>query len=100
VIGLPAGRVTGRPGISRTRALRILGNGAVPRQGANALQFPIRVTACPSPPPGIQHAPRQHMNRPVRPRAARTAANSPPGYPRPHPAGSPGAAPGTPARPV
>jgi len=50
VMGLPAGWVTGLPGIPRTYALRILGNGVVPRQGACALRLLIAVTACPAPP--------------------------------------------------
>jgi len=48
--GLPAGWVTGLPGIPRTYALRILGNGVVPRQGARALHLLIAVTAYPAPP--------------------------------------------------
>ena len=51
LMGLPAGWVTGLPGITRTVALRILGNGVVPRQGACALQFLAGTAACPSPPP-------------------------------------------------
>jgi DNA (cytosine-5)-methyltransferase 1 len=50
VMGLPAGWVTGLPGIPRTYALRILGNGVVPPQGACALHLLIAVTACPAPP--------------------------------------------------
>ena len=50
MMGLPAGWVTGLPGIPRTYALRILGNGVVPRQGACALHLLIAVTACPTPP--------------------------------------------------
>lgn len=36
MMGLPAGWVTDTPGISRTQALRILGNGVVPQQAAAA----------------------------------------------------------------
>lgn len=36
-MGLPAGWVTGTPGLSRADMLRILGNGVVPQQAAAAL---------------------------------------------------------------
>jgi DNA (cytosine-5)-methyltransferase 1 len=37
LMGLPAGHVTGVPGLSRNQQLRLLGNGVVPQQGAAAL---------------------------------------------------------------
>lgn len=39
MMGLPAGWVTDVPGVSRTHALKILGNGVVPQQAAHALQL-------------------------------------------------------------
>lgn len=36
--GLPEGWVTGVPGITRNAALRLLGNGVVPLQGAAAVR--------------------------------------------------------------
>lgn len=36
-MGLPAGWVTGTPGLSRSQQLRILGNGVVPQQATYAL---------------------------------------------------------------
>lgn len=36
-MGLPAGHVTGVPGMSRNSQLRLLGNGVVPQQAAHAL---------------------------------------------------------------
>ena len=38
-MGLPGGWVTGVPGVTRTRALRLLGNGVVPQQAAHALRL-------------------------------------------------------------
>jgi DNA (cytosine-5)-methyltransferase 1 len=38
-MGLPAGHVTAVPDLSRTRQLKALGNGVVPRQGAAALRL-------------------------------------------------------------
>ena len=40
--GVPAGWVTGVPGITRNEALRMLGNGVVPQQGAAALALLLR----------------------------------------------------------
>lgn len=37
MMGLPEGWVTGVPGLSRTRQIRLLGNGVVPQQAAHAL---------------------------------------------------------------
>ena len=37
MMGLPEGWVTGVPGLSRTRQIRLLGNGVVPQQAARAL---------------------------------------------------------------
>jgi DNA (cytosine-5)-methyltransferase 1 len=37
MMGLPAGWVTGVPGIGRNDALRLLGNGVVPQQAAAAI---------------------------------------------------------------
>jgi DNA (cytosine-5)-methyltransferase 1 len=37
MMGLPAGWVTGVPGLTRNQQLRALGNGVVPRQAAIAL---------------------------------------------------------------
>jgi len=34
MMGLPAGHVTGTPGITRNEALKLCGNGVVPQQGA------------------------------------------------------------------
>lgn len=39
MMGLPGGWVTGVPGVTRTRALRLLGNGVVPQQAAHALRL-------------------------------------------------------------
>ena len=39
MMGLPDGWVTGVPGVTRTRALRLLGNGVVPQQAAHALRL-------------------------------------------------------------
>jgi DNA (cytosine-5)-methyltransferase 1 len=36
-MGLPDGWVTGTPGVTRTAALRVLGNGVVPQQAACAV---------------------------------------------------------------
>lgn len=44
LMGLPAGWVTDVPGITRNEALRALGNGVVPQQGAAALRFLLDVT--------------------------------------------------------
>ncbi|MFE2870453.1 hypothetical protein [Embleya sp. NPDC059259] len=38
-MGLPAGHVTGVPGLSRTAQLHALGNGVVPAQAAAALRL-------------------------------------------------------------
>ena len=38
LMGLPAGHVTDVPGITRNEALKALGNGVVPQQGAEALR--------------------------------------------------------------
>jgi DNA (cytosine-5)-methyltransferase 1 len=38
LMGLPAGHVTGVPGLSRAQQLRVLGNGVVPQQAAAALR--------------------------------------------------------------
>lgn len=43
MMGLPAGHVTGVPGLSRTAQLRLLGNGVVPLQAAAAVQSARRV---------------------------------------------------------
>jgi len=37
-MGLPAGHVTGVPGLSRAHQLKALGNGVVPQQAAAALR--------------------------------------------------------------
>lgn len=39
LMGLPAGHVTGVPGLTRTQQLRALGNGVVPQQGSAALRL-------------------------------------------------------------
>lgn len=39
LMGLPAGHVTGVPGLTRTQQLRALGNGVVPAQGAAAVRL-------------------------------------------------------------
>lgn len=39
MMGLPGGWVTGVPGVTRTRALRLLGNGVAPQQAAHALRL-------------------------------------------------------------
>lgn len=39
MMGLPAGHVTGVPGLSRTRQLKALGNGVVPQQATAALRL-------------------------------------------------------------
>jgi DNA (cytosine-5)-methyltransferase 1 len=39
LMGLPAGRVTAVPGLSRTRQLKALGNGVVPAQATAALRL-------------------------------------------------------------
>lgn len=39
LMGLPAGHVTGVPGLTRTQQLRALGNGVVPDQGAAAIRL-------------------------------------------------------------
>jgi hypothetical protein len=84
MMGLPAGWVTGLPGIPRTYALRILGNGVVPRQGACALRLLIAVTACPAPPATASgHAPRHHVNPP---RAPASGPHPPPDSPSATPA--------------
>ncbi|MFJ2630897.1 hypothetical protein ACIO6U_02890 [Streptomyces sp. NPDC087422] len=45
-MGLPAGHVTGVPGLSRTRQLKALGNGVVPQQAAAAIRILLaRATA-------------------------------------------------------
>ena len=41
MIGLPAGHVTGVPGVSRAQQLKMLGNGVVPQQAAYALKLMI-----------------------------------------------------------
>lgn len=41
MMGLPAGHVTGVPGLSRNQQLTRLGNGVVPQQGAYALRMPL-----------------------------------------------------------
>ncbi len=38
MMGLPAGRVTAVPSLTRTQQLRALGNGVVPQQAAHALR--------------------------------------------------------------
>ncbi|RAJ61680.1 DNA (cytosine-5)-methyltransferase 1 [Streptomyces sp. Amel2xB2] len=38
-MGLPAGHVTGVPGLSRAAQLKALGNGVVPQQAAAALRL-------------------------------------------------------------
>jgi DNA (cytosine-5)-methyltransferase 1 len=38
LMGLPAGWVTGVPGLSRAAQLRVLGNGVVPAQASAALR--------------------------------------------------------------
>ena len=38
LMGLPDGWITDAPGISRTEALKLLGNGVVPQQCAHALR--------------------------------------------------------------
>jgi alanine dehydrogenase len=43
--GLAPGFVTGVPGIPRTRQLKIIGNGVVPRQAATALRLLIGAAA-------------------------------------------------------
>jgi DNA (cytosine-5)-methyltransferase 1 len=42
LMGLPAGFVTGVPGLSRADQLRILGNGVVPQQAAHAVSMLLR----------------------------------------------------------
>ena len=37
MMGLPAGHVTDTPGLSRSQALKALGNGVVPQQAAHAV---------------------------------------------------------------
>nr|DAK41134.1 MAG TPA: 5-cytosine DNA methyltransferase [Caudoviricetes sp.]DAK45823.1 MAG TPA: 5-cytosine DNA methyltransferase [Caudoviricetes sp.]DAR93638.1 MAG TPA: 5-cytosine DNA methyltransferase [Caudoviricetes sp.] len=37
MMGLPAGHVTDTPGLSRSQALKALGNGVVPQQAAHAI---------------------------------------------------------------
>lgn len=50
MMGLPAGWVTGVPGIGRNDALRLLGNGVVPQQAAAAIRsLLLDVTATPAP---------------------------------------------------
>lgn len=44
-MGLPAGHVTGVPGLSRNQQLRLLGNGVVPAQGAAAIAYLLATTA-------------------------------------------------------
>jgi DNA (cytosine-5)-methyltransferase 1 len=39
MMSLPAGHVTGVPGLPRTAQLKALGNGVVPRQAAAALRL-------------------------------------------------------------
>lgn len=46
---LPAGHVTGVPGLTRTAMLKALGNGVVPHQGAAAFHHLLRVAAMPAP---------------------------------------------------
>lgn len=43
-MGLPAGWVTDVPGISRNDQLKMLGNGVVPQQAADALRTLLRVS--------------------------------------------------------
>ena len=43
MMGLPEGWVTDTPGLSRTEALKALGNGVVPQQGTAALTYLLRV---------------------------------------------------------
>ena len=38
-LGMGLAMVTGVPGVTRTRALRLLGNGVVPQQAAHALRL-------------------------------------------------------------
>ena len=38
-MGLEAGWVTGVPGVTRSEALRLIGNGLVPQQAAAALRW-------------------------------------------------------------
>jgi DNA (cytosine-5)-methyltransferase 1 len=39
MMGLPAGHVTGVPGLTRNDQLKALGNGVVPQQAASAVAF-------------------------------------------------------------
>ncbi|MEU3710512.1 hypothetical protein [Streptomyces catenulae] len=39
MLGLPAGHVTGVPGLSRAAQLKALGNGVVPQQAAGAVRL-------------------------------------------------------------
>ena len=39
MMGLPAGWVTGVPGVTRSEALRLIGNGVFPQQAAAALRW-------------------------------------------------------------
>lgn len=51
MMGLPEGWVTGVPGVSRTEALRMLGNGVVPQQAAHALTILADWAQQDAPPP-------------------------------------------------
>jgi DNA (cytosine-5)-methyltransferase 1 len=44
-MGLPAGWVTGVPGLGRNQQLKLLGNGVVPAQAATALRYLLSVEA-------------------------------------------------------
>lgn len=45
LMGLPAGHVTGVPGVSRAEQLKLLGNGVVPQQAELALRHLLAVPA-------------------------------------------------------
>ena len=48
-MGLAPGFVTEAPGITRTRQLKVIGNGVVPQQAALALRLLIEAAAVPAP---------------------------------------------------